>query len=190
MEVHSILSEAQMQALVAQHGRTDRPVPPYPILFPAPLLAQATEHLRVNGRIRHEQLVLWGGYALPQGVLLTSLLMPATEATWGWVHVLPPEQPQIATWLRGHGQLLFVEAHTHGSGLRATELSDEDRRHPAGRQDGFLTLIVPEYARDGIDFSRAGVWECRALSWSRVPPREVCVRLHVISDEEAQRVIG
>ncbi|HEX8729337.1 MAG TPA: hypothetical protein VF739_11975, partial [Ktedonobacterales bacterium] len=66
MEVWSILSEAQMQAVVAQHGKTTRPAPPYPILFSAPLLARATEHLQINGRIRHEQLVLWGGYALPQ----------------------------------------------------------------------------------------------------------------------------
>ncbi|MGH7484753.1 MAG: hypothetical protein ACREMY_03985, partial [bacterium] len=80
--------------------------------------------------------------------------------------------------------------HTHGSGLRATELSDEDRRHPVGRQDGFLTVIVPAYARDGIDFSRAGVWECRSLSWSRMAPDEVSARLHVISDEEAQHVLG
>lgn len=190
MDVRAILSEAQMQAFVAQHGRTTRPALPYLILFPAPLLAQAAEHLRVNGRIGHEQLVLWGGYVLPQGVLLTSLLLPATEATWGWVHVLPAEQPKITSWLRSHGQLLFVEAHTHGSGLRATELSDEDRRHPVGRQDGFLTLIVPDYAREGIDFLQAGVWECRALSWSRVSPDEVCARLHVISDEEVQRVLG
>lgn len=190
MDVRTILTEAEMQALVAQYGRTTRPAPPYPILFPAALLAQATEHLRVNGRVRREQLVLWGGYAMPQGVLLTSLLLPATEATWGWVHVLPTEQPKISAWLRDHGQLLFVEAHTHGSGPRVTELSDEDRRHPAGRQDGFLTLIVPDYARDGIDFSRAGVWECRAVSWSRVPPHDVSALLHVISDEEARRVLG
>ncbi|MGO8948679.1 MAG: hypothetical protein ACLQUY_13675 [Ktedonobacterales bacterium] len=190
MDVRTILTEAEMHTLVVQRGRTIRPAPPYSILFPAALLAQATEHLQTNGRNRREQLVLWGGYATPQGVLLTSLLLPATEATWGWVHILPTEQPKITAWLRDHGQLLYVEAHTHGSGPRATELSDEDRRHPAGRQDGFLTLIVANYARVGIDFSRVGAWECRALLWSRLTPDEVSLRLHVISGKEAQCVIG
>lgn len=84
VDVRSILSESEMQALVAQHGRATRPEPPYPILFSVSLLIQATVHLQANGRIQHEQLVLWGGYAAPQGVLLTSLLLPETEATWDW----------------------------------------------------------------------------------------------------------
>ena len=190
MEVMSILAEGEMQTRLEVRGRAARPTPPYVLLFPATLLARAAQHLGENGRRRLEQLVLWGGYATPQGVVLASLFLPETEATWGWVHILPHEQPKIAEWLRAHGQLLFVEMHTHGSGPEATELSDEDRRHPAGRQDGFLTVIVPGYARRGIRFLRTGVWECRALAWARLRPEEVDVRLRAVSEEEVRRVLG
>jgi hypothetical protein len=179
-----------MQMRLTVQGPPARPAPPYSLLFPAPLLSRAAQHLGQNGRHRLEQLVLWGGYATPQGVVLASLLLPETEATWGWVHILPHEQPRIAEWLRAHGQLLFVEMHTHGSGPLATELSDEDRRHPAGRQDGFLTVIVPDYSRGGIHFPRAGVWECRALAWARLRPEEVDVRLRVVLEEDVCRVLG
>ena len=190
MDIMTIYTEAEMKTYLVIHGRTIRPVPPYALLFPSSLVIYAAHHLQANGRKRLEQLVLWAGYATPHGVVLASLLLPKTQATWGWVHVLPEEQTQIAKWLHNHGQLLFVEAHTHGSGPRATELSDEDRRHPAGRQNGFLTLIIPGYADNGIDFSQAGVWECRDLSWVRLAPDQICSYLHIVQDKEMQNVLG
>ena len=190
VDVVTVYTEAEMQAYLAVHGRTTRPTPPYAVLFPALLVTHAVQHLQASGQKRLEQLVLWGGYATTHGVVLASLLLPETEATWGWVHILPEEQPKITEWLHNHGQLLFVEAHTHGFGPRATELSAEDRRHPAGRQDGFFTLIVPGYAGSGIDFSQAGVWECRDLSWTRLTPDQVRSRLHVIEEGEVRHVLG
>jgi hypothetical protein len=159
-------------------------------MFPEGLVVRAAWHLQVNGHRGDEQLVLWGGYPTPSGVVIASLLLPETDAGWGWVRVLPAEQPKIADWLRGHGQLLFVEAHTHGDGPRATEMSPEDRRHPAGRQDGFLTVIIPGYAREGIAFARAGVWECRRLAWTKLSLSQVRARLHVVDDEEARHALG
>lgn len=159
-------------------------------MFPEGLVVRAAWHLQVNGQRGDEQLVLWGGYATPPGVVIASLLLPETNAGWGWVRVLPMEQPKIADWLHGHGQLLFVEAHTPGDGLRATELSPEDRRHPAGRQDGFLTIIVPGYCREGIDFARAGVWECRTLAWTKLSLNQVRARLRLVDDEEARHALG
>lgn len=116
MDVVTIYTEAQMQAYLEAHGRTARPAPPYTVLFPALLVTLATHHLQTSGHKRLEQLVLWGGYSTPHGIVLASLLLPETEANWGWVHILPEEQPKITEWLHNHGQLLFVEAHTHGFG--------------------------------------------------------------------------
>ena len=190
MELVSILTDVTMAERVASKGRPRRPVPPYPLTFPASLIERAAQYLAENGRQELEQVVLWGGYSTARGVVLASLLLPATEATWGWVHVIPSEQPKIAEWLRDHGQLLFAEAHTHGLGPRATELSDEDRRHPAGRQNGFLTIIVPDYARAGILLPRAGVWECRELAWTKLSRQDVRARLRVVADEEARHELA
>ncbi len=190
MNVVTLYTEAEMQAHLEAHGRATRPATPYAVLFPALLITHATHHLQASGHKRLEQLVLWGGYSTPHGVVLASLLLPETEANWGWVHILPEEQPKITEWLHNQGQLLFVEAHTHGFGPRAAELSAEDSRHPPGRQDGFLTIIVPGYASSGINFSQAGVWECRNLSWTRLAPDQVYSRLHIIEEEEVRRVLG
>lgn len=182
----SILSEAEMVERRVRSGRPSRPAVPYSLLFPVSLVQHAEVHLGENGARGLEQVVLWGGYVTAGGVVLTSLLLPETEAEPFWVRILPSEQPLIASWLRQHGQLLFVESHTHGDGPFATELSAEDRRHPAGRQDGFLTLIVTGYARHGIDFSRAGVWECRELVYRRLEAADVARRLRVVEDKEAR----
>jgi len=170
-------------------GRTARPAPPYAVFFPECLITRAASHLWQNGRHGLEQIVLWAGYPTPQGVALTTLLLPETEAEPLWVRILPAEQPKIVAWLHRYGQLLFVEAHTHGDGPFATELSEEDRRHPAGRQDGFLTVIVTGYARHGIHLPGAGVWECQRLIYRRVPSAEVTRRLRVVTDEEVRRVL-
>jgi len=189
VEIVSILSEGDMVRRDQSRDHVVRPQPPYRLRFPSSLVEEAARRLADHGERRLEQLVLWGGYPTTAGVAITTLLLPTTEATWGWVHVLPPEQPWIAHWLFQHRQLLFVEAHTHGEGPRATEMSDEDRRHPAGRQDGFLTIIVPGYARGGIDFARAGVWECRDLRWARLSSHEIASRLCIIDDEEVRRAL-
>lgn len=189
MRVESILSSEEMKQQLNRAGRPARPQPPYRMLFPESLVAHATQYLRASGVVPLEQLVLWSGCPTAEGVVVTAVLMPETEATWGWVHVLPPEQPKIVAWLREHGQLLFAESHTHGSGPRATELSCEDRRHPAGRQEGFLTIIVTDYARLGIQFERAGVWKCRNLEWVRMSPQGVREQLLIVTDAEARRVL-
>lgn len=189
MNCIALLSEEEL-ARRGTGGRPARPRPPYTLFFPAGLVGRAAAHLQDNGRLGLEQLALWSGYPTEVGVVIAGLLLPETEATWGWVHILPGEQPRIVDWLRARGQLLFAESHTHGDGPRATELSDEDRRHPAGRQDGFLTIIVPGYARRGIDFARTGVWECRALEWVRLSPEETGARLRIVGDEEARHALG
>ena len=190
MRVLSVLSDIEMTRRVANFGRASRPGSPYQLIFPTSLVEGASQHLQANGVCGDEQLVLWGGYPTPAGVVIASLLMPETDASWGSVRVLTPEQPTIANWLRERGQLLVVEAHTHGSGPRATEMSDEDRRHPAGRQDGFLTIIVPDYARRGLEFEQSGVWACQALSWERLSAQQVQDRFHIVDDEEARRALA
>jgi hypothetical protein len=65
-------------------------------------------------------------------------------------------------------------------------MSDEDRRHPASRVDGFFTVIIPGYARDGIEFQQAGCWESRRLVWHKLRPREVLQRFAIVPDQEAR----
>jgi hypothetical protein len=186
VNILTLLSEDELCQRLMERGPSSRPSRPYSIIFPALLVEQAARHLWQHGQQRLEQLALWAGTATPDGVVITALMLPETKATWGWVYVLPAEQPRIVDWLRHCGQLLFAESHTHGDGPWATELSDEDRRHPAGRQDGFLTIIVPSYARKGIDFRRAGVWECCDLVWHKLSPQAVRDRLRIVSDQEAR----
>jgi CheY-like chemotaxis protein len=156
--------------------------------FPAGLVDRARAHLVRSGKRELEQLVLWGGYYNGRAVALVSLLLPETVATWGSVTIVRTEQPVIADWLYDRGQLLFVEAHTHGEGPWATELSEVDRKYPISRQTGFLTLIVPNYARDGISLGICAVWECRALEWARLSAAETA-RLRVVEDTAVRKAL-
>jgi hypothetical protein len=190
MEAVALFSEEQMRALAAL-AKPTRPRAPYPLAFPKSLWDRATAHLRVSGVQSLEQLVLWAGYPIGNEVTITSLLLPETEAEWGWVRILSAEQPRIVEWLVQRGQLMFAETHTHGGqGSWATAMSEEDRRHPAGRQDGFLAMIVPAYATHGMSLERIGVWECRSLEWRRLSRCEVADRIRITDDEEIRNALA
>ncbi len=187
MEVVTILTDEEATTVKAR-GAPIRPAPPFPLHFPAGLVNRARAHLLRNGKRELEELVLWSGYWDGEAVRLVSLLLPETVATWGSVTIVHSEQPVIADWLYDRGQLLFVEAHTHGAGPWATELSPVDRRYPISRQNGFLTVIVPNYAQDGLSFGISGVWECRASEWARLPATEAA-RLRVMEDSAVRRAL-
>jgi hypothetical protein len=165
-----------------------RPESPFPLVFPQELLESAAAHLCQRGDDACEQMVLFAGVPANGTALITTLLLPDTKSSWGHVEVVRSEQPAIAEWLVEHRQLLFVESHTHGGrGARSTKISSIDTATPVSIRDGFLTVIVPAYAQDGIDFRTAGVWECHRLKWRRLSIRDVASRFSAVSTEE---VIG
>jgi len=176
---------------IAARERVRRSEPPFPLVFPESLIDAATEHLRRQGVQGNEELVLFAGVPVDDRVLITSLLMPDTIATWGHVEIVRSEQPLIAEWLVRNHQLLFVEMHTHGGrSAWSTRISSVDTAHPVSVRNGFLTVIVPAHAEDGIDFAVAGVWECMQLSWRRLSKRDVGSRFTVVPDQEVQREVA
>lgn len=189
MRAQTIIDDAAAAELARLRGLARRPPPPLSVVMPSGLIIPAEAHLRLNGRRRLEQLVLWAGYAQDGRALITSLLMPDTVATWGSVTIVRSELPKIADWLFERGQLLFVEMHTHGRGLWATELSDTDRTFPIGRQPGFITVIVPAYAADGIELEQAGVWEHCPPEWLVLTSSEVRRRFSIASDGEIRGLV-
>lgn len=181
----------EVLSISAPNGRVRpvRPEPPFNLVFPQNLIDAGTEHLR--GRLGCEELVLYSGVVIDGDVLITSLLMPDTIASWGHVEIVRTEQPVIVDWLREQRELLFVEMHTHGGRSRwSTRISSVDTAHPVSVRNGFLTVIVPAHAEDGIDFAAAGVWECSQLAWSRLSKRQVARRISVVSEDELVARLG
>jgi len=168
-----------------------RPESPFRMLFPLGLLEAATRHLQVRGIDGCEELALFAGVPVGGEVLIASLLLPQTNSTWGHVEIVKSEQPILSDWLVANRQLLFVESHTHGGRSRwSTKISGVDVAHPVSVRDGFLTVIVPAYAEDGINFTTAGVWECRQLKWRRLNNSQVKQRFSVVSDDEVRGRLG
>ena len=182
MEVLALLPDAELKQLA--HGPPQRPSNQFDLVFPVSLVNAAGRHLREMGKRSCEELVLFGGVPVSAGVVITALLMPRTEASWGHVEIIRSDQPTIATWLVERNHLLFLEAHTHGN--HSTEISSPDKRHPVSVRDGFLTAIVPFYARGGLNFSEAGIWECRRLMWHLLPVGDGRDRFKITSDSEAR----
>jgi hypothetical protein len=189
MKAETIIDDTIAAAIVRDRGFPRRPSPPVSVVLPRGLIRSAHEHLWANGRRGLEQLVLWAGYLDGVRAVITSLLLPDTVATWGSVTIVRSELPKIADWLLERGQLLFVEMHTHGRGLWATELSDTDRTYPIGRQAGFITVIVPAYAADGIVLAKAGVWEYCPPEWLEVPRTDVRRRFEIAPDQQVRELV-
>ncbi len=172
-------------------GTSRRPDPPFKLIFPQGLIDAAARHLRIRGTDGCEELVLFAGIPVDGEVLITALLLPQTDASWGHVDIVKSEQPVITDWLVAHRHLLFVESHTHGGrSAWSTKISGVDTAYPVSIRDGFLTVIVPAHAEDGIDFMNAGVWECRKLKWRRLAKRQVAERFAVFSDDEVRGRLG
>jgi hypothetical protein len=189
MEVISVLSDTSNAQPADSPPK--RPESPFRLLFPRGLVEAATRHLQVRGSDGCEELVLFAGVPVGGEVLIPSLLLPQTNSTWGHVEIVKSEQPLISDWLVTNKQLLFVESHTHGGRSRwSTKISGVDVAHPVSVRNGFLTVIVPAYAEDGIDFMEAGVWECRQLKWRRLTKRDVTQRFAVVPDEEVRLRLG
>src|SRR2546427_502955 len=132
MEVLTLLPETELRQLT--QGPPRRPSNHFGLVFPVSLVTAAGKQLRERGNSSCEELVLFGGIPVSTGAVITVVLMPKTEASWGHVEILRSEQPAIASWLAEHNHLLFVEAHTHAT--ESTEISSPDKRHPVSVRDG------------------------------------------------------
>ena len=140
------------------------------------LLARTVELIGEAGDAGDERMVVWGATATGPGTLrCRSLYLPAQ------VSIRTPEGlavmieggalRELNAALNGRGEVLAVQVHAHPDDAYH---SPTDDRLAVATTLGALSLVIPNFARDGV----AGIadWSCHRLGadgWNRVALDEV-----------------
>lgn len=174
------------QQLHSPKAKRNRPIPPFRISIVEGIFDRTEPVLQAKGALHLEEMVLWSGYSLEDEIVITTALFPKTESSGLHILLPKPEQLALMSHLRTYNQLLFCDVHTHPDDI---PLSEADRRQPVGRQNGFLTVIVPDYGQRGLSLTTCRIWQHGNGIWSELPKAEITKRFRIISTDEAIRCL-
>ena len=120
-------------------------------LVPSDICDETDRALRNAGLGRNEHFVLWSGVIDEDRFLARTFHSPRQTAyrleTGLCVRVEADELNRLNRWLYEHGERLAVQIHSH-----PTEAfhSDTDDAYPMVTTLGGLSLVVPEFCRNGV----------------------------------------
>ena len=159
--------------------RRRRSVPERVRRYYAPLsVLEATDRVMSRfGRERRECYVWWGGYFTESGeAQILTAIYPDTATDYGCVHLRTPELVALHEKLRALDQVLLVELHTHPPG--AGGQNDVDAAHPAATYNGFISIVIPDFARPRFhDLRKTYVYEYAGRKeWRSLDPVEISAR--------------
>ena len=120
-------------------------------LVPAAAIRQTDSQLRAAGCTRSECFVLWSGVQERDIFQIRTAHVPRQTAYRSpdglCVRVEGDELHRLNVWLFEHGEQLAVQVHSH-----PTEAyhSDTDDAYPIVTVRGGLSLVVPNFGREGL----------------------------------------
>ena len=133
-------------------------------------LADTRRALRRAGRARYELFVLWSGVARGAEMHVRTCHVPrqtSSKTSAGLlVHVEGEALHGLNVWLYEHGETLAAQVHAHPADAFH---SDTDDSFPIVTSLGGLSLVVPDFARDGVLVPASAAFRLSGHGWDRVP---------------------
>jgi hypothetical protein len=151
---------------------------------PSEVVDSTDRALREAGAQRAERFVLWPGRVTGTDFVVETAYVPVQTA-----HTLPDglcvtvdgnELHKLNRWLYENDQTLAVQIHSHPT--RAYH-SDTDSTYPIVTQRGGLSIVVPNFARDGVAGTGVATYRLDDRGWRPVRGRKLR-RLLALNDEE------
>lgn len=142
------------------------------------VLVETERYLRAVGVLGKECTVFWGGVGKGDVADVRSIYYPSQTSTAVSVDVNPEAVHEMYGMLDLRNEILVSQVHTHpGTAFH----SGTDDSFPATFLVGFLSIVVPDFCRLGLDdFSNCAVFIHRGRGqWRCVTPSEVRRRLLV-----------
>jgi hypothetical protein len=167
----------------------DRQPPPPPlVLIHEAVLPETIRLLRESRdeRSAHEGVVYWAGKVSDGFWVVTTVIAPKATTTWGSFETSAAGNAEVIAFLARHGIELLAQTHSHPGG---------DVGHSGGDDDGalmpyenYLSLIVPNYARDGmLPLATCGVHRYEGGRFRRLGDAEVEAGFRVIPTHQSFR---
>lgn len=128
-----------------------------------------------------EGVVYWFGFELGESAVVTTLIVPDADTSWGCIRTTPQANAQALSAIVGTPLMLLGQAHSHpGSGVRHSPTDDRDTF--AGF-DGAISVVVPHYGREGIDIDTCGIHRHTRGAFRYIAPADISEHIRVIRGE-------
>src|SRR5262249_12285388 len=96
----------------------------------------------------HEGVAYWAGRRTAHECLVTTCIAPAAVTTYGSFDTSAQTNARVIMYLASAGLELIGQVHSHPS--RFVSHSDGDDERALMPYEGFLSIVVPHYARYGM----------------------------------------
>lgn len=132
----------------------------------ADLIAQTDDELRRAGRDGCELFVLWTGIADGDCFRVRTAHVPRQTSYRGQnglcVRVEGDELDRLNRWLYERRELLGVQVHTHPTDAYHSQTDDA---YPIVTTLGGVSIVVPDFAREGVRSDEAAVYRLGRDGW-------------------------
>lgn len=150
-----------------------------PVFIPSTLL-DATGHLLASFAAARpcEGVVYWFGLEQPTHSVVTTLVVPDADTGHGDVVTSAAANAEALGAVVGTPLVLLGQAHSHPRSDVRHSLVDD--RETFAQFPGALSVVVPFFARDGMDLHRCGVHRHLSGRYVRIPAPQVSAHLRIL----------
>jgi hypothetical protein len=142
-------------------------------LVPTVVVRETDDQLRTAGRDRVECFVLWSGVQKANTFVVHSAHVPRQTAyrlTDGLcVRVNGDELHRLNMWLFEHHEQLGVQVHSHPTDAYHSETDDT---YPIVTVRGGLSLVVPNFGREGVRGRGVAWYRLGVATWDELSRSE------------------
>lgn len=161
--------------------KPDAAIPPIAaIVIGERVIEETVAALRRSGTRQeaHEGVAYWAGMRFGEHIVVTTCIVPTAETTYGSFATSSKANARVVMYLAQTGLELLGQVHSH-PGARVDH-SDGDNERALMPYDGFLSLVVPHYARRGMPLAQCGVHVFERSVFRRLTNDEINSRFKLV----------
>jgi hypothetical protein len=144
-----------------------------PVLYITETLLDETGKLLASfaEKRRSEGVVYWFGMELAENSVVTTLIVPDADTTWGCISTSPEVNAEALAVIIGTPLVLLGQAHSHPA--NHVRHSDVDNRQTFASFEGAISVVVPYFARRGINLRRCGIHRHINGAFRIISPKQI-----------------
>lgn len=154
--------------------------PAFPIVYMTDTLLAQTARLLASfaAKENSEGVVYWFGLELGKTAVVTTLVVPAADTADGRISTSAAANADAVCVTLGTPLVLLGQAHSHPS--RNVDHSLVDDRDTFAQFPGAISVVVPHFARRGINLATCGVHRHLHGRFRRIGSTELATHLRVL----------
>jgi len=155
------------------------------VRIPSSLISATEGVLRSYGEMSppHESIVYWGGIKLADRIEVRSLHVPRAETDKYRVVTNHHQNSRFVSDLSRLGLTQIAQVHSHPTDWVGHSYGDS--AWAAFRTTGLLSIVVPEYCRNGmLPLTRCGVHRFEDRDFIRLPKRYITQYIEVVGSND------